>query len=113
MAIQNDAQDARDEIFSRYLSTKSPALDVTGTVNPDIFDMENKIIRVPESVYKYHRKRTSRMPKEYIPTEFQRKPGTSRALPFFPEEGEMLGDWNIELMFEKEGEKKYEFVDES
>ena len=113
MAIQNDAQDARDEIFSRYLSTKSPALDVTGTVNPDIFDMENKIIRVPESVYKYHRKRSSRMPKKYIPTEFQRKPGTSRALPFFPEEGEMLGDWNIELMFEKEGEKKYEFVDES
>ena len=113
MAIQQDTYNTRQEIFDKYLSTKSPALDVTGTVNPDIFDMENKTIRVPESTYKYHRKRSSRMPKEYIPTEFQRKPGTSRALPFFPEEGEMLGDWNIELMSEKEGEKEYEFVDES
>ena len=111
MAIQDDTQDARDEIFSRYLSTKSPALDVTGTVDPDIFDVEGKTIRVPESIYKYNRKRSSRMPKEYIPTEFQRKPGTSRALPFFPEEGEMLGDWNIELVPEEN--PQYPFVDES
>ena len=111
MAIQTDTQDARDEIFNRYLSTKSPALDVTGTVDSDIFDVEGKTIRVPESVYKYNRKRSRRMPKEYIPTEFQRQPGTSRPLPFFPEEGEMLGDWNIELMPEEN--PQYPFVDES
>lgn len=112
MAIQQDTQDARDEIFNRYLSTKSPTLDVTGTVDSDIFDVEGKTIRVPESVYKYHTKRSRRIPEEYLPTEFQRQPGTSNPLPFFPEEGEMLGDWNIQLMPEEVGREAYPFVDE-
>jgi len=112
MAIQQDTQDLRDEILNRYLTTKSPALDVTGTVDSDIFDVEGRTIRVPESVYKYHTKRSRRMPEEYLPTEFQRQPGTSRPLPFFPEEGEMLGDWNIQLMPEEVGREAYPFVDE-
>ena len=112
MAIQQDTYNTRQEIFDKYLSTKSPALDVTGTVDSDIFDVEGRTIRVPESVYKYHTKRSKRMPEEYLPTEFQRQPGTSRPLPFFPEEGEMLGDWNIQLMPEEVGREAYPFVDE-
>ena len=114
MAIQNDTQDARDEIFNRYLSTKSPALDVTGTVDSDIFDVEGKTIRVPESVYKYNRKRNRPIPGEYLPPGYfdqAKATGLRPSTPYFPEEGEKFGEYSIELMPEENPE--YPFVDES
>tara|TARA_R100000656_G_scaffold14689_1_gene14515 strand:+ start:1678 stop:4863 length:3186 start_codon:yes stop_codon:yes gene_type:complete len=111
--LQQKTQDTRDDIFNKYLSTKSPALDVTGTVDSDIFDVEGRTIRIPESAYKHYRKRSIRMPEKYVPIELRRPYGSSRPLPKFPEEGEMLEDWNIQIMPEEEGEKEFEFVDEN
>ena len=114
MAIQTDTQDARDEIFNRYLSTKSPALDVTGTVDSDIFDVEGKTIRVPESVYRYSRKRNRPIPGEYLPPDYfdQAKiSGLRPSTPYFPEEGEKFGEYSFELMPEEN--PQYPFVDES
>ena len=109
MAIQKNMADARDDILNQYLfTTKSPTLNPN--LDPDIFDVEGKTIKVPESVYKYHRKRNERMPSEYLPPELQRPSGSSFATPFFPEEGEQVGDWSVELMPEEN--PQYPWVDE-
>ena len=84
--------DIFDEITEELVMGRSPTLNPQA-VNPDIFDVEGRIIKVPESVYKYHRKRNQRMPEEYLPPEHQRTYGSSFPLPRFPEEGEQLGDW--------------------
>ena len=92
--------DVFDEITEELFLDRSPTLNPQA-VNSDIFNVEGKTIKVPESVYKYHRKRNAVMPEEFVPPEFQREYGTSRPLPRFPEEGEMLGDWSVELMSEE------------
>ena len=101
--------DIFDEITEELVLGRSPTLNPQA-VNPDIFDVEGKIIKVPESVYKYHRKRNQRMPEEYVPPEHQRTYGSSFPLPRFPEEGEQVGDWSVELMPEED--PKYPWVDE-
>ena len=109
MAIQQDMEDARDDILNQYLfTTKSPTINPN--LDPDIFDVEGRTIKVPESVYKYHRKRNQRIPTEYLPPDLQRPSGSSIATPFFPEEGEQVGDWSVELMPEEDPE--YPWVDE-
>jgi hypothetical protein len=100
-----------DQIYEQILFSKSPTLNPQA-VNPDIFDVEGKIIKVPESLYKYHMKTNRRMPEEYVPSEHQRTYGSSFPLPRFPEEGEQLGDWSIQLMPEAIGEERYPWVDE-
>ena len=79
--LQQKTQDTRDDIFNKYLSTKSPALDVTGTVDSDIFDVEGRTIRIPESAYKHYRKRSIRMPEKYVPIELRRR-GNVRGLEY-------------------------------
>ena len=109
MAIQKNMEDARDDILNQYLfTTESPTLNPN--LDPDIFDVEGRTIKVPESVYKYHRKRNQRIPTEYLPPELQRPRGSSIATPFFPEEGEQVGDWSVELMPEED--PQYPWVDE-
>jgi hypothetical protein len=100
-----------DQIYEQILFSRSPTLNPQA-VNPDIFDVEGKIIKVPESLYKYHMKTNQRMPEEYLPPEHQRTYGSSFPLPRFPEEGERLGDWSIQLMPEAIGEERYPWVDE-
>ena len=107
LLIQN--HELTDQIYEQILFSRSPTLNPQA-VNPDIFDVEGKIIKVPESVYKYHRKRNERMPSEYLPPELQRPSGSSFATPFFPEEGEQVGNWSVELMPEEN--PQYPWVDE-
>ena len=98
-----------DKIYEQILFSRSPTLNPQA-IDPDIFDVEGKLIKVPESVYKYHMKTNRRMPSEYLPPDLQRRPGTSIATPFFPEEGEQVGDWSVELMPEED--PQYPWVDE-
>ena len=113
MAIQQDTYNTRQEIFDKYLSTKSPALDTTGTADPDIFDVGGKTIRVPETVYRYNRKRNNTIPPEYMPPDYFKNVGAGGArAPHFPEEGEKLGEYSFELTPEEEGNQAYPFWDE-
>ena len=98
-----------DKIYEQILFSKSPTLNPQA-LDPDIFDVEGKIIKVPESVYKYYTKMNRRMPSEYLPLDLQRRPGTSFGIPFFPEEGKQVGDWSVELMPEED--PLYKWVDE-
>lgn len=100
-----------DKIYEQILFSRSPTLNPQA-VDPDIFDVEGKTIKVPESLYKYYTKMNRRMPSEYLPPDLQRRPGTSIATPFFPEEGGQVGDWSVELMPEAVGEEHFPWVDE-
>ena len=112
MAIQYKTQDARDEIFAKYLINKSPALDPTETVDSDIFDVEGRTIRIPESAYIHHTQRGMRMPDRYLPAEWRASYGSSQPNPRFPEKGGKLGVWNIQLMPETISEREYPNVGE-
>jgi len=107
--------DIFDEVTEELFLSRSPTLNPQG-VSSDIFDVDGKVIKVPETVYKYHRKRNRPMPPKYVPQDWidrVKASGQRPSDPYFPPEGEKFGDWSIELMPEKEGEKEYEFVDET
>ena len=107
--------DIFDDLTEELFLSRSPTLNPQA-VSPDIFDVDGKVIKVPESTYKHFRKRNRPMPPEYVPQDYfdqAKATGLRPADPYFPPEGEKFGEYAIELMPEKEGEKEYPFVDET